>query len=274
MREAVDSPHDFMLHSKTDLLQMKPDDTVLLPITTPLRGEKILDLQKSLNFLSLTFPDRPGRFALILSEKDGVKQFYELGLNLGEKLYFNPVRIKDLFSMLMVNQISLIVDPFGDELVILTPKEMCNYCEAHQEEIYKEKTFDLPAYTNFRIAKAKENGPEAKMKLLAELVDRGIFYVVSSPIPPLAPNISRIGKLDTKKYLMIFSSAPIAAQFCQHAKQKEGRALIPIRLTMEQLEAMDEVNTGASMFFLNDGAESMSFSFYDLREVFREKKNG
>lgn len=258
-----------MLQTKEDLLRKKPDDTVLLPITSPTNGEKILNLQNNVNFLSLTFPDRPGKFALVVSDKSCVKQFYDLGLNLGEKLYFKDVRIKDLFSMLMVNHISLIADPFGEELIILSPAEMCKYCEENQEEIYKEHSFDLPAYINFRVAKAKQGTEADRLNLLHDLINRGIFYVVASPIPPLAPNVSRIGKLDRRKYLMIFSLPSIATRFCEHVKEKENKLLVPVKLTMDQLRTMDEINTGASMLFLNDGAESMAFSFYDLREAMK-----
>lgn len=257
-----------MITSKEQLLKMKPTDMVFLPITK-LNAPKIIDLKENVDFLILTFQGKSEQYALVLSGEEETKRFYELGIDAKTKLCFREIRIQDLFSMLMVNHLHLLIDPFGDTLVTITPQDMCDYCVAHQEEIYKKNTFELPAYVNFRVAKAKRNGKEEKKKLLKDLVEFGVFYVASPPGVSIAPCICQIGNIDQRSYLMLFSLESIASRFCAHSNHKDAsQHYMPMRVTLEDLKQLNPARTGVNMVFLNDGSEGISFSYDDLINSF------
>ena len=253
-----------MITTKEELLALKPDTTLMIPTTDSIPGGEV-DFSQKVNFLTLEIPNEKTRLAVLLSGDKEVSTFK--GLNLcKEKLTYKRVKVKDLLPVLMVHRLALLIDPFGDELVTLTPTEMCDYCMNHQGEIFTNDLNNI-WYLNLRISQAKKQGREAKVQLLRELTKIGSLWVVSYSLNPVSPFVSTIGKMDQRSYIMVFTSLNLAQQFADHVRQgRKSLNLLPVQMSTKDIMRMINENpkTNIDQFYLNDGSESMAFSYAEL----------
>lgn len=252
-----------MITTKEELLALKPETTLLIPTTDSIPAREI-DFSQDVHFLTLEMPNEKIRYAVLLSGDKEVSLFK--GLNLcREKLTYKRVKVKDLLPVLMVNRLALLVDPFGDTLITLTPAEMCDYCMNHQGEIFTDDLNNI-WYLNLRISQAKKQGRDVKIQLLHDLAEKDSFWVVSNSIKPISPFVSTIGKMDQRLHIMVFTNLKLAQQFAEHIRQGRKMNFLPVQISTKDIVRMINENpkTNINQFYLNDGSEAMAFSYEEL----------
>lgn len=255
-----------MIKSKEDILRMHPNDTVII-LTTEKPSKGNLSLSQSVHFLTLTFPGSSEQFALALSGREEAEQFQASNADVS-KLHCQNVQLKELFPVLMTSRLNLIIDPFDEKLTTLTPMEMGDYCQNHQNDMFKGNLREMP-YMNFRAAQAKARGGKVREDFLQDLMQMNRFWVASFSFAPISPFVTRIGKLDARPHIMIFSDHNMAMKFCQHINPSLEKKTVPIQVNTELLLKMVEDNwsVGVHMFYMNDGAEGIAFSYYDMKKA-------
>lgn len=255
-----------MIKRKEDILKMHPDDTVII-LTAETPEKEDFSLSKPVHFLTLTLPAYPGQFALALSGAEEAKQFQASNADVS-KLHHKKVQLKELFPVLMTSRLNFLIDPFGEELTTLTPMEMGDYCQNHQNDMFKGNLREMP-YMNFRAAQAKARGGKVREDFLRDVMQMNRFWVASFSFAPISPFVTRIGKLDARPHIMIFSDHNMAMKFCQHINPSLEKKTVPIQVNTELLLKMVEDNwsVGVHMFYMNDGAEGIAFSYYDMKKA-------
>lgn len=255
-----------MIKNKEDILRMHPDDTVII-LTTEKSDRGNFSLSKPVHFLTLTFPGSSEQFALALSGREEVAQFQQSNVDVS-KLHRQNVQLKELFPVLMTSRLHFLIDPFGEELITLTPMEMGDYCQNHQKDMFKGNLREMP-YMNFRVAQAKARGGKIREDFLRDVIQLNRFWVASFSFAPISPFVTRIGKLDARPHIMIFSDQNMAMKFCQHINPSLEKKTAPIQVNTELLLKMVEDNwsAGVHMFYMNDGAEGIAFSYHDIKKA-------
>lgn len=255
-----------MIKNKEDILRMHPNDTVII-LTTEKSDKGNLSLSESVHFLTLTFPGSSEQFALALSGREEADQFQASNMDVS-KLHRQNVQLKELFPVLMTSRLNLIMDPFGEELTTLTPMEMGDYCQKHQKDIFKGDLREM-SYMNFRAAQAKARGGKIREDFLQDVMQTNRFWVASFSFAPISPFVTRIGKLDARPHIMVFSDHNMAMKFCQHINPSLEKKTVPIQVNTELLLKMVEDNwsAGVHMFYMNDGAEGIAFSYHDMKKA-------
>lgn len=258
-----------MFESKADLLRLAPEDEVTIVNMGQWENKKT-DPNGNIDLLTMIFPKDPVKYAIVLSGEDAVKLFRRYG-HAEQKLAFRKIKMKALLPLLMTSQLTILADPFGEELIKVSPAEMCQYCQIHEEEMFEGNLNNL-SYLNFRVARARAQGGAIRQKLLEELVQQDIFYVATSSIQPISPFVSTISRLDMRPHVMVFSSADVAKRFCDHVHSDTKHPVFPVRVKTEVLLLLIERNrdVGVDMFYLNDGAEGMAFSYQELAAASRQ----
>lgn len=264
-----------MFEKKEDFFALAPEDHVLLPVTDNFDVDEV-NFSTPVQFLSMTFPDRSGKYAVVLSGDKAEKEFRKLHLNVGTPVLCKKVQLKHLIPVMMAMGMQLLLDPFGAEMVICTGMDMVGYCESHPEMMQGDLRNDL--YLGFRISQAKVGGQEKKKELLRELAAVDPFFIVTTKLNVISPFVTHVSGPDMQHYIMIFSNLRSAAAYCSYVnnkmKGKQGwENLQPVKASVAQLLRVVKNNPDSHVdhYYLNDGhPESFSFSYSELAQAAKE----